>query len=472
MRPSAVMRRNAPVAVMYGAAVVVLLLAGCATRKTAFNCTTSDQCGAGTCEATGYCSFADSACVGTQRRYGEFSAPALALQCVIPPCGGAGDVCCATGSPCNGAALSCVAGVCRGCFVSVAAGAAHTAAVRTDGHAFAWGANDAGQLGIGSIAGAPLPAPVVDGNGTPLSNMIVAIAGARHTCYVTAVHALACSGDGARGQLGTGAAQAKTPTLIGLAPVTAWAAGDFHTCAADGSARVWCWGANDAGQLGTGGGDATMPAPVVSAAGVQLDHVVALAAGHAHTCALRDDHHVWCWGDGSDGQLGGGTTASSAHPVEVSALGASTLELAAGGALTCARTDTQVLCFGADASGQAGQPATARVPVPTAVPGLDLPTALSVGGAHACARRADGTVRCWGAGARGQLGDGAAVDRSTPGPFGAMLVGAVSVAAGGAHTCVVGADGVVCSGAGDAGQLGDGTATDRAAPVAARVGCP
>jgi hypothetical protein len=59
-------------------AVLLLAPAGC-LRATEYRCTSSDQCGAGgTCQASGYCSFADSSC---GQRYGAQAGP-YANQCV------------------------------------------------------------------------------------------------------------------------------------------------------------------------------------------------------------------------------------------------------------------------------------------------------------------------------------------------------------------------------------------------------
>ena len=41
----------------------------------------------------------------------------------------------------------------------------------------------------------------------------------------------------------------------------------------------------------------------------------AVAAGANHTCGLRADGYVWCWGQGSLGQLGNGSTDNSDVPV-------------------------------------------------------------------------------------------------------------------------------------------------------------
>jgi alpha-tubulin suppressor-like RCC1 family protein len=47
---------------------------------------------------------------------------------------------------------------------------------------------------------------------------------------------------------------------------------------------------------------------------VDLDGVGAYraAAGSDHTCALRNNGTVRCWGNGADGRLGRGSTTSSA----------------------------------------------------------------------------------------------------------------------------------------------------------------
>ena len=44
---------------------------------------------------------------------------------------------------------------------------------------------------------------------------------------------------------------------------------------------------------------------------------VALAAGDSFTCAITTDGSAWCWGNGTEGQLGTGRKNSSARPVRV-----------------------------------------------------------------------------------------------------------------------------------------------------------
>ncbi|MGQ4828692.1 hypothetical protein, partial [Enterococcus faecalis] len=48
-----------------------------------------------------------------------------------------------------------------------------------------------------------------------------------------------------------------------------------------------------------------------------LSDVIAVAAGHDFSLALRNDGKVFAWGDNSLGQLGDGTGFFRANPVQV-----------------------------------------------------------------------------------------------------------------------------------------------------------
>ena len=50
---------------------------------------------------------------------------------------------------------------------------------------------------------------------------------------------------------------------------------------------------------------------------VVFDDVTRLVAGESHTCALRDDGTVWCWGSGLAGIYGDGTREARLRPTQV-----------------------------------------------------------------------------------------------------------------------------------------------------------
>jgi alpha-tubulin suppressor-like RCC1 family protein len=252
-----------------------------------------------------------------------------------------------------------------------------------------------------------------------------------------------------------------SPGVVHLASgSTAIAVGDHHACAVSGSEReVFCWGDDRHGQLGdTQSGARALPVEI------GLDNVVSLAAGAAHTCALKATGTVWCWGANSRGELGDGTLIARATPV-TSQL-ANVDSIAAGGALTCATTPTATHCFGAN---NARQLVAAGPDSPTPVQVAAVPySSLTVGDAHACGiEPASGALRCWGSNARGQIGNGGIGPSSGPeGPVGVFS----TVAAGAEHTCGTRDGRTLCWGRGDQGELGNFNYVDNPAPQTPTVG--
>ena len=348
--------------------------------------------------------------------------------------------------------------------VSIAAGAQHTCAIRTDGTARCWGANSSGQVGDNTIAPTRLTPVAVSG----LSNVLAIETGAFSTCALLADARVQCWGGNADGQLGldTTTSSLVPATVVG-ARVTIGArgltAGSSHTCAVRGDGTVACWGSNNRGQIGdgtTGNGNVLnrlAPTPVAG-----LNGVAAIAAGDRHTCALRVDGTVRCWGGNDSGQLGDGTAQDRPSPVSP---GIGTIVgIAAGSRVTCAlRSDGRVLCWGTQSSFASATPGL--------VSGVVDATAIAVGGGHACAVVVTGGVQCWGSGGSGQLGDGTMTIQATP-VFAAGVSGAVLVSAGTFFTCAstVGpATGAMpmCWGLNAQGQLGIGsTVFNSGVPIA------
>lgn len=187
--------------------------------------------------------------------------------------------------------------------VAVAAGQFVTCALGQDGSVSCWGL---GPLGDGSMGDSAKPVTVA-GLAGPAQQIAV---GSQHACALLADGSVACWGYGGYGELGLGVEVVWAPlptTLTGLPPARAISACDLHTCAilTDGTAR--CWGNNSAVSQGS-----FTPVAVPG-----INSAVAIASGQSHDCALRDDGRVLCWGQNGSGQLGDGTTTSSASPVEV-----------------------------------------------------------------------------------------------------------------------------------------------------------
>jgi alpha-tubulin suppressor-like RCC1 family protein len=208
-------------------------------------------------------------------------------------------------------------------------------------------------------------------------------------------------------------------------------------------------------------GDGTNTPHAMPTASVHgLTDATVLDSGRSHSCAVRSNGSVRCWGLDSVGQLGDGSRSSELAPVAVAGLertGRGVTSIAAGAGFSCAQIGGQTArCWGNNFFGQLGEETGPDHIVPTvdcSVSSLTGIRSIRTGGAHACALLADHHAYCWGGNDTGQLADGTTV--STASPWMLPIDGVVDVAAGGTHTCVVVTDGSVhCWGANDAGQLG------------------
>lgn len=289
--------------------------------------------------------------------------------------------------------------------------------------------------------------------------------GEDHTCVISTDRDLYCWGDNSDGQLGTGnTINRTTPTpvsksgaLSGLT-ILSVSASENHTCVLASDNYAYCWGDNGDGQLGTGNTtNYTSPVAVTRTGALSGLSILQIAAGERHTCVLASDGVVYCWGEGGDGQLGRGSTSDSLSPVAVQSTGAlnglSITQLSAGARHVCVlASDSNAYCWGRGSAGQIGNGSTSNRSVPTAVSrtgalnGLSL-RKVSAGGFNSCAVASNGQAYCWGDNSAGQIGDGTSIRRSSPvavsvsGVLSGKQITSVNPSAefgtGGAHACAI-----------------------------------
>ncbi|MFY9489080.1 MAG: hypothetical protein WAP35_10370 [Solirubrobacterales bacterium] len=343
---------------------------------------------------------------------------------------------------------------------SISSGAYHTCAVTTGGGVKCWGHAAFGQVGDG-VAGSVryTPADVVG-----LTSGVASVsAGGYHTCAVTDTGGAKCWGRGAEGQIGNGSyANQATPTDVPgfSSDVGSIAAGLRHTCLyTAGTGDVYCWGRGSEGQLGDGlGTSSNVPTLISTVAAKTVDG--SISAGIAHTCLLGQNESLWCWGAGSYGQLGNGSVSNTNSPVAVTGFPAgSARSVSAGGYHSCAiDVDDSVSCWGYRHYGQLGSGSLTDQLVPVGVAGLTAgPGQISLGDSHTCATTTDDTAKCWGLNSSGQLGNGGGSMQTVPVTVNGLISSTASIGAGGKHSCAVTlAGGAECWGYGVNGQLGNG----------------
>jgi alpha-tubulin suppressor-like RCC1 family protein len=261
--------------------------------------------------------------------------------------------------------------------IAVAALYSHSMALKNDGTVWAWGFNDLGKLGNGTVNNTTTPVQVIQTDGSPFTGIIAISAGQSCSLALKSNGTVWAWGSNSNGELGDPSRSwSSYPVQVvqsngqPLTGVIAISAGDRYALALKNDGTVWAWGYNYYGQLGDG--TATQrknPVQVIQSNGQPLTGITSIAAGVSHNLALKDDGTVWTWGANDYGQLGNGNTTGSYYPVQV------------------IRSN--------------GQPFTGVA-------------AISTGIFHSMARKSDGTVWIWGYNIRGQLGDNTTVNSATP----------------------------------------------------------
>ncbi len=361
----------------------------------------------------------------------------------------------------TGASVGCDATP-AGAWTAISASAATTLALRDNGTLWAWGDNTLGQFGNGTTTGSPSAVQVGD-----KTDWDVVSVGGAHVAALTKSKALWTWGSNGVGQIGNGSlVDSSVPVQVGLG--TEWqavSAGWDHTVALKSDGTLWAWGNNDHGQLGVG---LLGPSSAAEAMPVAGNDWASVSAGRSFTAALKSDGTIWMWGDNALGQLGNGSTGSSAEPMQVGTDSDWTSVSAANGGrhVVAQKLDGTLWAWGNNDKGQLGTGAVAysATPIPTGV-GSQWSSA-SAGTDFTSAINVDGTLWAWGNNDSGQLGDGTNVLSSAPVRVGSASDWWLAASAGGAHSAGLKVDGAIWTwGANQNGQLGNGTTVSSLAPL-------
>jgi alpha-tubulin suppressor-like RCC1 family protein len=324
-------------------------------------------------------------------------------------------------------------------FTSIEAGRGHSCGLTAAGTAYCWGANQNGELGNGfdGIASAP-PVLVLGGH-----TWAVVRPGSSSTCGVTTSGSGYCWGKNGQGQLGDGTT---TGSLVPVS-VTAgetWATidpGGTYACGVTTSGAGLCWGNNFYGNLGNGSKHNSTNVEQTSRTQISGGHSWSKieATDGGYTCGITTAGAAYCWGTGSNGVLGNGSTTSAQQtPVAVSG-GLSFASLSGSEHHICGLTASGAAhCWGVDSFGQLGSgramggggttgayTSSAKETTPQAVAGNLTFQAIATGNDFfTCGVVTGGQAYCWGRNTRmgtgatdGQIGTSVATAVGTSQPF-------------------------------------------------------
>jgi len=200
-------------------------------------------------------------------------------------------------------------------FQAISTNAYHTCGLTVGGDVYCWGSNEYGELGTGNTDDSLVPVLVSGG-----MTWVAVSVGFSHGCGIATDGSGHCWGRNHYGQLGIG------DTLGGLSQLSpflvkggiSWGSvelGAYFSCGtAAQAAGAYCWGYNGSGQLGVdlpssncteeGGAPSQCSLePAAISGGLTFTTV---SAHTQHACGLAADGFAYCWGSGSEGQLGTG----------------------------------------------------------------------------------------------------------------------------------------------------------------------
>lgn len=379
--------------------------------------------------------------------------------------------CGACNSACTPGAL-CLGSACQNSPVTqITSGSTHSCILREGGGVACWGSNLYGEIGDGTFTTRSTPVSVLG-----LSDAIAIGAGFGFTCAVKRDQTMVCWGSNTLGESGradltSSSVPLPVPGVIGAVEMSG---GDAHSCVRVSTGSVYCWGTNTTGQIGAGAlvSDPPPRATLV----MNLANAASVRTGYEHTCALRTDGSVSCWGENTARQLGDGTETPRAVPTRVIGLADLTdatmraTAVTGGKDFSCILTSSGARCWGANGSGQIGQAVgtTWDGVMPTVVAGTAGATSISSAGAgcFACVLGAMGVVSCWGCNDSSQLADGMTTPSEIAKIVGPPLPPAAAISAGAAHACALTATQEVwCWGSNTSGQLGIGSGLPSSGPV-------
>ena len=199
-----------------------------------------------------------------------------------------------------------------GAAAQIALGNARSCAVLIDGGLVCWGTFGGSRRPPGRIAG--------------LKDVVEVALNDTNMCVRTRDHLVRCArGDGA------------LVAVEGLGKAAQIVVGREHACARLSDDTASCWSVRK---------EDMSKSTLKSVAVPGLTQIVQLSSGDAHMCALHHDGTVWCWGANEYGELGDGSRAGRAAPMQVAKL-TNVVQLVSGGRRSCARkNDGSVLCWG------------------------------------------------------------------------------------------------------------------------------
>jgi len=351
-------------------------------------------------------------------------------------------------------------------YSTVSAGQNTTCGITTAGVLKCWGGDR--NYNFGLSVNSNFVTPQVIHSGELFTQVIVNDA---RMCALNSVNVMKCSGQRQMGLMADGLlSQYHSFTSVpGLDMFSILSLNGPYISAglkSDGTLYTWGFGRSGMDYFGDNSTQDIALTPLQVLIPVGGSVFTKISKGYRHTCAIRSDQKLYCWGVNTYGNLGDNTTTSKPLPVAIDAVN-NYIQVSAGNFFTCGITTGNVLkCWGQNQFGQLGDNSIIQKIVPTIInTGVSYKALAQTSNYTMCAITTADALKCWGYNNFGQVGVGGTTNTLIP----TLVDTGVSysnVVASIGHTCGMTTTGILkCWGENTSSQLGDGTTTDRQLPA-------
>jgi len=325
-------------------------------------------------------------------------------------------------------------------------------------HLYAWGSNNAGQLGLGNTTYYSSPKQVGSLAWT------VTASGQSFTLAIKTDNTLWSWGNNGQGQLGLGnLTYYSSPKQVGS--LTNWltiTTGYTNSFAIKTDGTMWGWGSNSAGSLGLGNTtNYSSPKQIGS-----LTNWSKISGGYGFLIAIKKDGTLWSWGYNGYGMLGLGNATNYSSPKQVGVLtNWSYANSSVSNSVSAVKTDGTLWGWGDNTYGQTGTNNTTRYSSPVQIGALTN-WSYTTGGMTVLAIKTNGQLWSWGRNDAGQTGLGNTTNYASPKQVGALTNWSNNITSSIRQSSIaVKTDGTLWTwGKNQAGQLGQSNTTYLSSP--------
>ena len=281
----------------------------------------------------------------------------------------------------------------------VTAGFNVTAAIKTDGTLWTWGSNSNGELGDNTRSIRCTPVTTFAGG----NNWKQVECNYQHTAAIKTDGTLwlwGASQFSNFGHLGINNSDRICTPVTTFAGGNDWkqvSCGYYHTAAIKTDGTLWTWGRNGYGCLGVNTSVTSILTPVTTFAGGTNWKQV--SCGQNYTAAIKTDGTLWNWGRADYGQLGNNTSVNSSTPVTTFAGGTNWKQVSSKNVnISAIKTDGTLWTWGRNYSGSLGDNTIIHrsTPVTTFAGGTNWKQVSISARSFTTAIKTDGTLWVWG----------------------------------------------------------------------------